>query len=106
MVVARARRARLGPVVDVHTLDLDAAEGERGGDEDVVELLRVLVEEVRVALDGGHARDDVGLDQEAVERAEDGARLAELVVVPRDDDVRERVALEEALDEVLEGKEG
>ena len=101
VVVARARALGLGPVVDVHVLDLRPAQGERGRDEHVVELLRVLVVEVRVALRGGHARERVGLEQEPVERREDGARLAVLVAVARDDHRRVGIEREEGGDEVL-----
>ena len=80
------------PVIDVHMLDPDpAAVGDRGRDEHVIELLRVLVEQVRVALDGGHVRGDVDLDEQVFERREDGARQRVLVVVARNDDVRVRV---------------
>ena len=88
VVVARPRALARRPVVHMHMLDLDApAERDRGRDEDVVELLRVLVEQVRVALDGGHARERVDLEQDAVKGGEDGAGLAVLVAVPADDDV-------------------
>lgn len=90
-MVARPRALARRPVVHVHMLDFDPAPRDGGRDEQVVELLRVLVEEVRVALDGGHARDRIGLEQDAVEGREDGAGLAVLVAVSADDDVRARV---------------
>ena len=53
----------------------------------MVELFGVLVEQVRVALDGRHVRGDVDVDEQVGEWREDGARQRILVVVACDDDV-------------------
>lgn len=58
-VVVRHLTGRVGPGVDVEVLEVGATaagrpDGERGADKGVVELLRVHVEEVRVALLWGH----------------------------------------------------
>ena len=86
----------------MHMLDLDAAAcDDRARDERVVELLRVLVEHVRVALDVRDARDGVDVLQDRRERREHGARLDELVAVARDEDARVGVQREQGLDECL-----
>ena len=101
-MVARARTQRRRPVVHMHMLDRElAAAHDRVRDEEVVELLAVLVEEVRVALDERHVRRDVELGEEPVERREHGARLHVLVAVAADEDARVRVKREERLDERL-----
>ena len=74
------------PAVHMHVLNLDLAPRDGGRDERVVELLLQVVEHVRVAFDGGQARELVDFEEEVVERREDGAGLDELIEVARDDE--------------------
>ena len=87
----------------MHMLDRDAPARRDGGrHEHVVELLRVLVEKIGVALDVRDVRGHVDLSEQPIERGEDRARLRVLVAVTRNDDVRVRVQLQETLHECLE----
>lgn len=85
--------------MDVLDLDLALADGLRN--EDVVQLLVLVVEDVRVALIRRHVREHVGLEEHVVERRENGAGFDELVEIARDDEVDVAVEVEDGLDERL-----
>lgn len=72
-------------------LHLDFTPSNRGRDEDVVELLLIVVEHVRVALDSRDVRKFIDLGDEIVEGGEGGAGLHEFVEIACDDDVCVRV---------------
>lgn len=101
VVVARTRIEARGPAVDVDVLHLDFTLSDRGRDKDMVELLLVVVEHVRVTLDRGDVRELVDLRDEALEGGEGRAGLYELVKVACDDDVRVRVECEKRFEECL-----
>ena len=71
--------------------------------EEVVDLLRMLLVDIRIALRGRDAHDVVDVGEQPVEGREDAARLQELVHVAAHDDVRAGVECEERGDESLRG---
>jgi hypothetical protein len=102
IMVARTRAHALRPSIDMHMLDLHAAAvRDARTDEDVVDLLAVLVVDVRVALRGRDARQRVRVLHDAREGREERARLLVVVEVAREDDRRGRFEREDGSDEVL-----
>ena len=91
------------PGVQVQMLILGAPAG-RGADKHVVKGLAVHVEQVRVALGGGHVGHVVEIQQPgALQEDLDGLDLGELVEVACGDDGGSGALLEDLGDEVLYG---
>lgn len=101
IVVARARVDVRCPVVHVNVLYLRSPPSNSVRHEQMVELLRILVEQVRVPLNGVNAGALIDLRKQPVERGEHGARLHILIAVSADDDARPWVLCEQRADERL-----
>lgn len=101
IVITGPSRQRRGPVVHVNMFHFSPPPRNGIRHPDMVQLLGVLVEDVRVPLGHWHIGDLVDLVHETVERLEDRARLDVLVVVSRDDDAGPGVDLQKRFDEFL-----
>lgn len=95
VVVTSPSRQRRSPIVHMDMLHLGPPSRDSIRHPDVVQLLCVLVEDVRVPFRHWHFGDFVNLVHEAVERFEHRTCLNVLVVVSRDDDASLGVQFQE-----------
>ena len=90
------------PIVYMDMLHFGPSQRHSRRHPHMIELLGVLVEDVRVAFGDGDVGDFVDLVDDVVECCEDRARLHVFVVVSGDDDAGERIEFEERFDEGLQ----
>ena len=100
-MITRPQSNGLRKLIHMDVFDLHAPRRDSTGQEEVVKLFVLVVEDVCIALDRGNIRGLVRLRQNAVERRKHGTRHDELVAVAPDDDVRVRIHGQDRVDEVL-----
>lgn len=103
-MVTDPRGQRRRPCVNVNVLELDLSPLDSRRDQRVVELLRVLVEDIAVSLVLGDLGGLVDVGEQAGEGLVDRAGLDELVEVAGDDDVGKTALVEHSLDEALSSR--
>jgi hypothetical protein len=99
--MVRRTVAILDPIVNMQVLDF-CSRLELGTNECVVELLRVHVKDISIALDGWDPRGFVNVFEMCAERIEDCASLSVFVKVPGSDDGRVSVDRQDRANKVLE----
>ncbi len=91
----------IGPVVHMYVLHVNATASDSTRDEDMIKLLRILVEKEGVSFNGVHSGYLVSFEQNALQRGKCGTRLNVFIEVSCDHDIGIGIICQNRLNESL-----